>query len=198
MATQPGPLRRAWHALATPSARWSVLAIGLIGLVVGVVLLAGGHAALASTNTQEFCLSCHEMRDTVFEEYKTTIHYTNRSGVRAGCPDCHVPKALGPKLWRKAEASREVWGTWTGRVDTPEKFEAHRMEMASREWARMQASDSATCRSCHTFEAMGTAQKPINLKRHQKAATEGKTCIECHKGIAHKLPKEYKDPNEEE
>jgi cytochrome c-type protein NapC len=198
MPTSPGPLRRAWHALTHPSARHSVLAIGLVGLVVGVLLIAGAHAALEATNTPAFCVSCHEMRDNSFAEYKTTIHYDNRSGVRASCPDCHVPTALGPKLWRKAEASREVWGNLTGRVDTPEKFESHRMEMATREWARMKASDSATCRSCHDFDAMGGTQKPINLKRHMKAKAEGKTCIDCHKGIAHKLPAEYKDPNEEE
>ena len=33
--------------------------------------------------------------------------------------------------------------------------------------------------------------------KHMQAKDEGKTCIECHQGIAHKLPKEYKDPNEE-
>jgi len=198
MATTPGPLRRAWQALTRPSTRYSVLAIGLIGLVVGWALVGGAHAALEATNTQAFCLSCHEMRDTVFEEYKTTVHYNNRSGVRAGCPECHVPTALGPKLWRKAEASREVWGSWIGRVDTPEKFEAHRMEMATREWERLKSSDSATCRTCHAFDAMGGTQKPINLKRHMKAKDDGKTCIDCHKGIAHRLPKEYKDPNEEE
>jgi nitrate/TMAO reductase-like tetraheme cytochrome c subunit len=29
-----------------------------------------------------------------------------------------------------------------------------------------------------------------------KAKEEGKTCIDCHKGIAHHLPKEYVDPDE--
>ncbi|NBX90410.1 MAG: Denitrification system component NirT, partial [Betaproteobacteria bacterium] len=27
-----------------------------------------------------------------------------------------------------------------------------------------------------------------------KAKEEGKTCIDCHKGIAHQLPKEYEEP----
>jgi cytochrome c-type protein NapC len=30
----------------------------------------------------------------------------------------------------------------------------------------------------------------------EKARKEGKTCIDCHKGIAHLLPKEYNE-NEE-
>jgi cytochrome c-type protein NapC len=196
MASSPGILKRTWLSLARPSTRFSVLTLTLIGLVIGVVLVVGFHGALHATNTPEFCVSCHEMRDTVFQEYKTTIHYNNRSGVRAGCPDCHVPTELGPKLYRKMEASKELWGSWMGTIDTPEKFEAHRMEMATREWARLKASNSATCRNCHSFDAMGEAQKPINLKRHQKAAAAGKTCIDCHKGIAHKLPKEYNEDEE--
>jgi nitrate/TMAO reductase-like tetraheme cytochrome c subunit len=31
---------------------------------------------------------------------------------------------------------------------------------------------------------------------HAQAKAEGKTCIDCHKGIAHLLPKEYIDPDE--
>ena len=41
-----------------------------------------------------------------------------------------------------------------GTIDTKEKFEAKRMEMAKREWARMKESDSIGCRNCHSFESM--------------------------------------------
>ncbi|MEY4754974.1 MAG: hypothetical protein RJA44_2649, partial [Pseudomonadota bacterium] len=100
--------------------------------------------------------------------------------------------------YRKAEASFELWGTLIGRANTPEKFEAMRMEMATREWGRMKSSNSRECRNCHNFEAMSSEyQKESNYKRHMKARDEGKTCIDCHKGIAHHLPKEYKDPDEE-
>jgi nitrate/TMAO reductase-like tetraheme cytochrome c subunit len=30
-------------------------------------------------------------------------------------------------------------------------------------------------------------------ERHPVAMEEGKTCIDCHKGIAHKLPAGYED-----
>ena len=30
----------------------------------------------------------------------------------------------------------------------------------------------------------------------EKAQKEGKTCIDCHKGIAHLLPKEYNEDEE--
>ena len=57
--------------------------------------------------------------------------------------------------------------------------------------------NSRECRNCHSFNAMsGDEQKQSVFKKHMKAKDEGQTCIDCHKGIAHKLPKEYKDPDE--
>ncbi len=107
---------------------------------------------LAVTNTLAFCsTNCHEM-ETVTSEYKQSIHYSNRSGVRAGCPDCHVPHSLGPKLYAKMRASKEIWGKLTGVIDTPEKFEAKRMELATNQWEIMASTNSRECRSCHDFE----------------------------------------------
>jgi cytochrome c-type protein NapC len=167
--------------------------------VVGILFWGGFHTGLEATNSLEFCISCHEMRDTVYQEYKETIHYSNRSGVRATCPDCHVPREWSHKLLRKAKASFEVWGKLTGVIDTPEKFAAKRMELATHEWDRMKGSDSRECRNCHNWEAMSPElQKQTPYKKHMKAKEEGATCIDCHKGIAHKLPKEYRDPNETE
>jgi cytochrome c-type protein NapC len=163
----------------------------------GVLFWGGFHTALEATNSTEFCIGCHEMRDNVYVEYKETIHYSNRTGVRAGCPDCHVPKEWGPKMLRKARASLEVWGKLTGVIDTRQKFESERMKLATHEWERMKANGSRECRNCHNFEAMSSElQKQSNFKRHMKAKDDGKTCIDCHKGIAHHLPKEYKEDDE--
>lgn len=137
------------------------------------------------------------MRDTVYVEYKETIHYSNRTGVRATCPDCHVPKDWTHKLIRKAQASGEVWGKIMGNIDTPAKFEAKRMELATHEWNRMKATGSIECRNCHNFDAMsGDIQKQTVYKKHMAAKEKGETCIDCHKGIAHHLPKEYKEDDE--
>jgi cytochrome c-type protein NapC len=158
----------------------------------------GFHTALEATNSLEFCIGCHEMRDTVYREYKNTIHYANRSGVRAECPDCHVPKGFIDKMHRKLQASGEIWSKLMGNIDTPEKFEARRMALATHEWERMKASGSRECRDCDDFQAMsGQIQKQTVYKKHMKAMDDGQTCIDCHKGIAHKLPKEYRDPDEE-
>lgn len=182
-----------------PSMKYSVAAIGSLFFVLGIIFWGGFNTGLEATNKLEFCITCHEMRDNVYQEYKKTIHYSNRTGVRAICSDCHVPKDWTHKLIRKAKASFEIWGKITGVIDTKEKFEANRMRLATDEWARMKASDSRECRNCHTFEAMsGDVQKQSVYKKHMKAKEDGQTCIDCHKGIAHHLPKEYRDPNEEE
>jgi cytochrome c-type protein NapC len=194
----PGLLRRTWRRLRSPSSKWSVLALLVLGFGSGIIFWGGFHTGLEATNTLEFCISCHEMRDNVYVEYKDTIHYSNRTGVRAICSDCHVPHAWGPKMIRKAKAVFEVWGKITGDIDTREKFEAKRMELATHEWDRMKAAGSQECRNCHSFDAMSSEiQKQSIYKKHMGAKAEGKTCIDCHKGIAHHLPKEYRDPDEE-
>jgi cytochrome c-type protein NapC len=193
----PGAFRRVWNALKRPSAKYSLLALLAVGFVSGIVFWGAFNTGMEATNKLEFCIGCHEMRDNVYREYKETIHYSNRSGVRAICSDCHVPKDWTHKLLRKAKASFEIWGKLTGSVDTKEKFEANRMRLATDEWERMQASGSRECRNCHDFDAMSAElQKQTPYKKHMKAKAEGKTCIDCHKGIAHHLPKEYEEPDE--
>jgi cytochrome c-type protein NapC len=194
----PGFIRRMWNTLNKPSAKYSLLAISGVSFVAGILFWGGFHTGLEMTNTMDFCVTCHEMRDTVYQEYKQTIHYSNRSGVRATCPDCHVPREWVHKMIRKSQASLELWDKLMGTIDTKEKFEAKRMEMASWEWARQKASNSRECRNCHNFDAMSAElQKQTPYRKHMKAREEGKTCIDCHKGIAHKLPKEYEEPDED-
>jgi cytochrome c-type protein NapC len=193
----PGMLRRLWNTLRAPSVKYSMLGLLVVGFGSGIIFWGGFHTGLEATNTLEFCISCHEMRDTVYQEYKETIHYSNRTGVRAICSDCHVPRAWGPKMIRKARASFEVWGKLMGDIDTPQRFEAKRMELATHEWERMKAAGSQECRNCHNFDAMSAeVQKKSVYTKHMKAKADGQTCIDCHKGIAHHLPKEYKDPDE--
>ena len=195
----PGWIKRSWRTLRRPAVKYSILSLLTVGFVGGIIFWGGFHTGLEATNTLEFCISCHEMRDNVYQEYRQTIHFSNRTGVRAICSDCHVPREWGPKMLRKAQASFELWGKMTGAIDTKEKFEAKRMELATHEWQRMKASDSRECRNCHNWDAMsGDLQKVSAYKRHMAAKQEGKTCIDCHKGIAHHLPKEYRDPDEEE
>lgn len=185
--------------LRSPSAKYSLLSLLFVGFVGGIVFWGGFNTAMEATNTLEFCISCHEMRDTVYEEYKQTIHYSNRTGLRAVCSDCHVPKDWAHKMARKVKASGEIWGKLAGTIDTPEKFEAKRLELATHEWDRMKKSDSRECRNCHSFDGMDTEkQKNRASKMHKIAQSDNKTCIDCHKGIAHKKPKNMPEEPDDE
>jgi cytochrome c-type protein NapC len=168
---------------------WLVSLGVLVTFVLGIAFLAVFNMALDWTNREEFCLSCHEMKDNVYREYQATIHYTNRSGVRAVCADCHVPKEFLPKIVRKINASSEVWHTILGTIDTPEKFDARRPQLAQNEWRRMKANNSQECRNCHDANAFDySVQGYRATNRHMEALSNGQICIDCHKGIAHKLP----------
>ena len=183
-----------WQGLQQRCATCSRVTLGLgvlvFGLALSGVLMAAGAAGLAWTNTEKFCIGCHEMRDNVYAEFKGTIHDTNRSGVRAVCSDCHVPREPVAMLQRKVAATFELWGHFvTGVIDTKEKFEAHRYDMAKRVWTRMKQTDSLECRNCHHAAAMDPEKQSEKARaRHAKARAEGRTCIDCHFGIAHKEP----------
>lgn len=179
-----------WKTLKKPSAYYSLGFLVLGGFISGIIFWGGFNTALELTNTEEFCISCHEMENNVYEELKTTIHFSNRSGVRATCPDCHVPHKWTDKIARKMQASKEVWGKLFGTINTREKFNAHRRRLAENEWQRLKSNDSLECRNCHNFDYMDfTEQSERASNQHSGALANGeKTCIDCHKGIAHQLP----------
>lgn len=180
-------LKRYWKMVTSPAGKVSMGALIAFGFVGALVLHGSFNAAMEFTNTQEFCVSCH--KDDVYQEFQSTVHFSNASGVQADCASCHLPKEFIPKMARKAKASLEVMAELTGKVDTPEKFDAHRREMADREWERMIANDSKECRTCHNQKAMDLAEQSLlAMESHTKAQETGETCIQCHKGIAHKLP----------
>ena len=184
-----GFLRRLWSWLWRPSARWSLGTVLAVGGIAGIIFWGGFNTFMEYTNTEEFCVSCHEMRDNVGVEWKQSAHYKNASGVRAICSDCHVPKDWTAKLWRKIQATNELYHHLIGTIDTPEKFEAKRAELAERVWAAMKANDSRECRNCHSYEAMDFHKQTLRAQEKMREGLEqGKTCIECHTGIAHKRP----------
>ena len=182
--------KRYWRTIRRPSVHFTLGLLTLGGFVAGIAFWGAFNTALELTNTETFCTGCHEMRDNVFAELKGTIHFTNRSGVRAKCSDCHVPHNWTDKIARKMQASKEVWAKLFGSIDTREKFVAKRLELARHEWARFKANDSLECRNCHDFEYMDLTRQSVRAQNmHSTVLANGeKTCIDCHKGIAHKLP----------
>lgn len=190
-------IKNLWNRLKSVYKTPSKFAFGNIAVLFfigGIIFWGGFNTFMEATNTETFCIGCHEMREFVFQEYKDTIHYSNRTGVRATCPDCHVPKEWTYKLIRKIQASNELFHKIAGTVNTREKFEHHRQALAEKVWASMKATDSRECRNCHDFKSMDYPEQSRRaFPRHIKGFEDGKTCIDCHKGIAHSLPYGFKN-----
>ncbi len=164
----------------------------LLFFVTGIVFWGGFNWSMEMTNTESFCISCHEMEQNVYQEYKKTIHYSNATGVRATCPECHVPREWVHKLVRKVRATNELYHWLIGTIDTPEKFQGKRHELAGHVWEGMRETDSRECRNCHDYSHMSLQQQTVMAKKiHQLGASLGQTCIDCHQGVAHTLPTEF-------
>ena len=175
-----------WKRLASPSKAAAGVVLGL-GFAGGIFFWGAFNTGMEATNTEAFCSGCHA---PIVEEIRETIHYSNRSGVRAICSDCHVPHDWTAKIIRKVQASKELVAFAMGTIDTTEKFRERRGHLANREWQRMKNNDSRECRNCHDFDFMDfSEQGRRSVVQHSTAlATGEKTCVDCHKGVAHRLP----------
>src|SRR5688572_9141339 len=190
--TEGGIFRRTWRRLRSPSARWSVLALLVIGIVLGFAATAGTQVMVAVTGTDKFCgTACHSMQ-WVAQEHRASVHVANHSGVRAGCHDCHIPKDYPELLWYKAKAGvKDAIGEMRGVISTKDKFEKERLRMARLVWEEYKANNSENCRNCHQFtpEVMAK-QKEFARPMHQQVLEGKATCIDCHKGVGHNAPSE--------
>jgi cytochrome c-type protein NapC len=177
----------------------STAVVLIAGFAVGIVMLGLAGTTLVHTSSEQFCASnCHEMATNAAMEYKGTVHDKNRSGVRATCPDCHVPHAPVPLYIRKMGAINDLWGHYvTHSIDTREKFEAKRQVLAERVWVYMKGNDSRECRHCHSAAKMDAEKQSDKARaRHAKARKEKLTCIDCHFAIAHNEPTGGPGPQE--
>ncbi|WP_028766282.1 NapC/NirT family cytochrome c [Shewanella fidelis] len=183
-------MKRAWHFFTKPSTKYSVFTIALVAVVMTLVSVFVFHESIEYSSSTEFCVSCHSM-DENYNEYKNSIHFKNAAGVRAECRDCHIPED-NPIDFLKAKIGGlgDIYSEYiSGDIDTPLKFEQHRQKMAEDVWKMMADTNSAPCKSCHTYDAMDHAkQSPAAAAAMTGAAAKNMNCIECHKGIAHQLP----------
>ena len=174
------------------SARVSPWITGLVVFTSGILFWGAFNWSLEASNTESFCISCHEMREYIYPDYRKSSHYANDSGVRATCPDCHVPRNWINKIVRKVGATNELYHKLIGSINTRGKFIDKRMELAGFVWDAMAANDSLECRNCHELTFMDKDQINI-IPAHLRAKEKDLTCIDCHMGIAHELPEAYFD-----
>jgi nitrate/TMAO reductase-like tetraheme cytochrome c subunit len=180
-------VKELWKSLNTPSAKYSVLALLVVGVMVGAGLVIGTQLMVNITGTNEFCgTACHEMQ-TALKELEESSHGRNRIGITASCHDCHIPHEFPAQLIHKARAgAKDVYHHLLGTIGTPEKYQQNRARMARAELERLRSRDSAECRHCHDAEKMDPAlQTGVAARRHREAAENKQTCVECHTGVAH-------------
>lgn len=189
---QRGALRRLWRWLTTPSARWPVLVLLIVGIVVGSAAVIGTQVMVAASGSNEFCGgACHSMT-WVAQEYRRSIHYANPTGIQATCHDCHIPHAYPQLLWYKAKAGiHDAIAEARGVISMQEQFKKERLRLAKSVWAEFKETNSANCQHCHTFTPEIVAkQKEFVQPMHQLVLNKESTCIDCHKGVAHTAPDE--------
>jgi cytochrome c-type protein NapC len=188
------PPRRGFFAwLWRRPRRWWLLGLpagALVAFGAGVICWATFTGAVKYAETDPFCTSCHEMKQP-YQELSRSAHFSNVLGVQSSCGSCHIPPTFLAGMWRHIQAYSELWGHVRGELDTPARYEAHRLQLAQKIWTELKANDSAECRSCHNANQMAfTKQSPDAASAHQSMQRDGTTCIDCHQGVAHTLPKQ--------
>ncbi len=167
-------------AFITRHVLFALVAGGIGGVLFMAFLIEFDHF----TSSNAFCTTCHSMT-YADDVYQQSAHYNSASGVRASCGDCHVSEGIFAATWDHAVGGKDLIKQVFGAdYDDPVVNALHLPEsaFAARAWFRDR--DSATCKRCHTLEA-------IQGKRGGTAAihaeeTEGKTCIDCHYNLVHR------------
>src|SRR3546814_14704278 len=84
-------LGRLWLLVSRPAVHLRLGFLTLGGFLGGVVFWGGFNTALELTNTERFCISCHEMPDPVYQELTRTVPFPHPPGLRPPCPSAHHP-----------------------------------------------------------------------------------------------------------
>jgi nitrate/TMAO reductase-like tetraheme cytochrome c subunit len=153
---------------------------GLGGILFMVFLIEFDH--YTSSNT--FCTTCHSMT-YADARYRQSVHYDSASGVRASCGDCHVSPGVFAATWDHAVGGKDLFKQLFGPdYDDPviNALLLPEAAFSAREWFRKR--DSATCKRCHTLEAI--QGKRADTAAIHREETAGKTCVDCHYNLVHR------------
>ncbi|QSX33729.1 NapC/NirT family cytochrome c [Shewanella avicenniae] len=184
-----------WRALFKPSAKFSILSLLVIGIVVGVVGYFATQQTLHATSSDAFCMSCHS-NHSLRDEVMASAHGNGRAGVTVQCQDCHLPHNPVKYLVKKIIVSKDLYGFLTiDGFNTQAWLDENRKEQADHALKYFRSNDSDNCQHCHTRiytnqpESMKTIAKKMHEMNFKKEEDKRKTCVDCHKGVAHVYPK---------
>jgi len=186
-----------WRNLFKPSVKYSVFTLIAVGIIVGVAGYFVTQQTLHATSTDEFCMTCHS-RHSLKDEVLASAHGNNRAGMVVQCQQCHIAQEPLNYLMKKIIVSKDIWGYLTiDGFNTQEWLDANRREQADLALEYLRKIDSSTCRNCHNhvIDNPPESMKPIARRMHErnyaKPEDERKTCVDCHRGVAHPYPKAH-------
>ncbi len=162
--------------------------IGLIGLLVGVFIMAAFDTTMNKTSTNDYCMSCHT-HVQADADWKKSPHYNSHSGVMTDCIACHLPpKEEGLMKHYAAKARMGIKDIWAKMTKDPEQIDwDSKREL---EYARNIVYNS-TCEKCHVnLYPEGVSDDGITAHLHyeENAAKLGLDCISCHLNVGHYMP----------
>ena len=179
--------RRLWqdlHDIVASPLRGGLAILGVV-VVLGLSFVAAEELNIQANSTK-CCVSCHSMSAYVYEEFKTSKHFTNVAGVRPECGSCHVARRFWPAVWDHMMGTHDLISEYSHDWTKPETFEARRSAMAEKARLKMLGEDSQTCRTCHNFDAIAPSRKR-GERAHADAKQKSNTnCIACHYNLVHK------------
>lgn len=154
-----------------------------IGLVAGMVILAGFGKAVEYTSTNDFCAVCH-VHPQATTSWKQGIHYATQSGYRTGCAECHLPPKGEGYLVEKAKTGmRDLWSHWTKDSADFDWEAASTLERASKHVY------NSSCIHCHEnlFPAKLTRDGSEAHLYYKQMTEKGEDlqCISCHLNAGH-------------
>ncbi|GIU03999.1 cytochrome c-type protein [Shewanella glacialipiscicola] len=177
-----------WRALFKPSAKYSIIALLAVGIVVGVVGYFATQTTLHATSQDAFCMSCHSQH-SLKDEVMSSPHGNNRAGIVVQCQQCHIAQEPFQYLKKKIIVSKDVIGfLMIDNFNTQAWLDENRKEQAELARDYLRSIDSSTCQNCHNriYENQSENMSKMAVRMHsnnfKKAPEDRKTCIDCHKG----------------
>ena len=162
----------------------------IVGFIAATLFLLLSSYSLVVTSRTNFCISCHEMRFVAEQGWMYSTHYNNKSGVVAGCSDCHIPPGPFEYIWTKTRDGITDIVVHTFGENNPEKMDWERLKGV----ARHHMSDSS-CLRCHkNLTPVGASIKTLEAHR-EYIRFKNKKCIECHNKEFHGRFKEMLNKN---
>jgi formylglycine-generating enzyme required for sulfatase activity/nitrate/TMAO reductase-like tetraheme cytochrome c subunit len=162
------------------------LVLPIAGLIVGAFIVLGVNRAVFVTSTDEYCQSCH-IHTGADEAWTKSPHYSNESGVRVGCADCHLPPHGNFRHFRTKV-----------RTGLHDLYAYHFKDHESFDWERKQQLEYAvhivfneSCVECHKNlfpKGLTDDGGKAHLYYEMNAEKLELHCINCHLDAGHDLP----------